>query len=150
MPSDFTDRVTLDGWECGCDPCRVARDAAGAAVCRDFECNYLACYSCRSHDCATCGRGYGEHATDAAVSGCPQPRDVAPRSELAPRTIVLVTLRWTEHEGRRTRDREQVRLGEVHQVAPDGHVAVAVPGMANAWYPPADVQDVGCGVRRAP
>ena len=152
-------------------------------TCERFRCIDVGCYSCRSHACDACGRGYGEHEgavlcaddfeiaasviaeTKAAVE---QPsamwassrtwpvaadRDVKPDNVLPPGLIVLVTLRWSER-GRRgeVREYEQVRVGTVAMEPHDKRVQVAVdvPGCGRRVVPVDDVEDAGCGVRRAP
>lgn len=58
---------------------------------------------------------------------------------LQPRRV-LVTLRWTEREGRKERQRQQVRLGTVVERGPDV-VIVDVPGCGVVRCWPSDVED---------
>jgi hypothetical protein len=166
MTADFTDRVTVcahrsvrptgNGWarcdECGDNTFPISDEAAGRHPCcgsyGDCECESAAALGALRGLCDACHEPIDDHDP---FGGCP----VLPPASLALGTIVLVTLRWTEREGKRTREREQVRVGTVGRLIDvrDGrgvYVAVDVPGCKpRPVVPIADVQDVGCG-RRVP
>lgn len=83
------------------------------------------------------------------MAGVPPLTDFADRVEgdrprFTPGMRVLARLRWTEVEGRRTRQIEQRRVGEIRYVdIVRGRVVVEVPGWGEWWeMRPEDVEDV--------